>query len=154
NGVSIMDASTLGKIDIQGEDAATFLNLVYTNSWSKLAVGRCRYGLMLDENGMAMDDGVTTRLAEHHYLMTTTTGGAARVLAWLERWLQTEWPHLKVFLTTVTDHWATTAIVGPKSRDLLRTLCTDVDFDDEAFPFMSYREGTVAGVRARIMRIS
>jgi len=109
---------------------------------------------MLDENGMVFDDGVTVRLGENHFLMHTTTGGAARVLAWLERWLQTEWPHLKVFLTTVTDHWATTAIVGPKSRDLLRTLCTDVDFDDEAFPFMSYREGTVAGVRARIMRIS
>jgi sarcosine oxidase subunit alpha len=86
--------------------------------------------------------------------MHTTTGGAARVLAWLERWLQTEWPQLKIYLTTVTDHWATTALAGPKSREVLKTLCTDVDFDDAAFPFMSYREGTVAGVRARIMRIS
>ncbi len=109
---------------------------------------------MLDENGMVFDDGVTVRLGESHFLMHTTTGGAARVLAWLERWLQTEWPHLKVYLTTVTDHWATTALAGPKSREVLRTLCTDIDFDDAAFPFMSYREGTVAGVRARVMRIS
>jgi sarcosine oxidase subunit alpha len=109
---------------------------------------------MLDENGMVFDDGVTVRLGPEHFLMHTTTGGAARVLSWMERWLQTEWPHLKVYLTTVTDHWATTAIVGPKSREVLKKLCTDVDFDDAAFPFMSYREGTVAGVRARIMRIS
>ncbi len=154
NGVGMLDASTLGKIDIQGPDAATLLNWVYSNAWSKLEVGKCRYGLMLDENGMVFDDGVTVRLGENHFLMHTTTGGAARVLAWLERWLQTEWPHLKVYLTTVTDHWATTALAGPKSREVLRKLCTDVDFDDAAFPFMSYREGTVAGVRARIMRIS
>ena len=154
SGVSIMDASTLGKIDIQGPDAAAFLNLVYTNAWSKLAVGRCRYGLMLDENGMAMDDGVTTRLAENHYLMTTTTGGAARVMAWLERWLQTEWPHLKVYLTSVTDHWATAAVVGPGSRGVVQAVCQDIDFSGEAFPFMSYRQGTAAGIPARVMRIS
>ncbi|MDQ0588209.1 sarcosine oxidase subunit alpha family protein [Variovorax paradoxus] len=152
--VGTLDASTLGKIDIQGPDAATLLNWVYSNAWSKLEVGKCRYGLMLDENGMVFDDGVTVRLGENHFLMHTTTGGAARVLAWLERWLQTEWPHLKVFLTTVTDHWATTALAGPKSRQVLQKLCQDIDFDDAAFPFMSYREGTVAGVRARIMRIS
>jgi sarcosine oxidase, subunit alpha len=154
NAVGTLDASTLGKIDIQGPDAATLLNWVYSNAWSKLEVGKCRYGLMLDENGMVFDDGVTVRLGENHFLMHTTTGGAARVLAWLERWLQTEWPHLKVYLTTVTDHWSTTALAGPKSRDVLKKLCTDVDFDDAAFPFMSYREGTVAGVKARIMRIS
>ena len=154
NSVGTLDASTLGKIDIQGPDSTTLLNWVYCNAWSKLEVGKCRYGLMLDENGMVFDDGVTVRLGEHHFLMHTTTGGAARVLAWMERWLQTEWPHLKVYLTTVTDHWATTAIVGPKSRELLKKLCTDVDFDDTAFPFMSYREGTVAGVAARVMRIS
>ena len=152
--VGMLDASTLGKIDIQGPDAATLLNWVYCNAWSKLEVGKCRYGLMLDENGMVFDDGVTVRIAEHHYLMHTTTGGAARVLGWLERWHQTEWPHLKVYFTTVTDHWATSALAGPRSRDVLRGLCDDVDFDDDAFPFMSYREGTVAGVRARLMRIS
>ena len=153
-GCGTLDASTLGKIDIQGPDAATLLNWVYSNAWSKLEVGKCRYGLMLDENGMVFDDGVTVRLGENHFLMHTTTGGAARVLSWLERWLQTEWPHLKVYLTTVTDHWATTALAGPKSREVLNKICRDVDFDDAAFPFMSYREGTVAGVKARIMRIS
>jgi sarcosine oxidase subunit alpha len=154
NGVGILDASTLGKIDIQGPDAAQLLNWVYTNPWSKLEVGKCRYGLMLDENGMVFDDGVTVRLADHHYLTTTTTGGAARVLTWLERWLQTEWPDMKVRLTSVTDHWATFAVVGPKSRKVLQKVCEDVDFSNAAFPFMTYREGTVAGVAARVMRIS
>lgn len=152
--VGIMDASTLGKIDIQGPDAAIFLNWVYTNAWAKLGVGRCRYGLMLDENGMVMDDGVTVRLAENHFVMTTTTGGAARVMTWLERWLQTEWPHLKVHLTSVTDHWATMAVVGPNSRKVLQGVCGDIDFSSESFPFMSYKEGTVAGIPARVMRIS
>ncbi|CAN7600991.1 sarcosine oxidase subunit alpha family protein [Trinickia sp. LjRoot230] len=152
--VGILDASTLGKIDIQGPDAAKLLNWVYTNPWSKLEVGKCRYGLMLDENGMVFDDGVTVRLADQHYMMTTTTGGAARVLTWLERWLQTEWPDMKVRLASVTDHWATFAVVGPKSRKVLQKVCRDVDFANEAFPFMSYREGTVADVAARIMRIS
>jgi sarcosine oxidase subunit alpha len=86
--------------------------------------------------------------------MTTTTGGAARVMTWLERWLQTEWPHFKVYLTSVTDHWATAAVVGPKSRAVMQAVCKDVDFSPEAFPFMSCRDGTVAGVPARIMRIS
>ena len=154
NRVAIMDASTLGKIDIQGPDAATLLDWVYTNAWSKLGIGRCRYGLMLDENGMVMDDGVTTRLGEHHYLMTTTTGGAARVMSWLERWLQTEWPHMKVYLTSVTDHWATAAIVGPDSRKVVESVCEGIDFSAEAFPFMSAKEGRAAGVPARVMRIS
>lgn len=154
NGVAIMDASTLGKIDIQGPDSTVLLNWVYTNTWSKLGIGCARYGIMLDENGVVMDDGVTTRLGESHFLMTTTTGGAARVLAWLERWLQTEWPHLKVFLTSVTDHWATLAVVGPKSRKVVKSLCEDIDFSPEAFPFMSCRQGTVAGVPARVARIS
>jgi sarcosine oxidase subunit alpha len=154
NGVGIMDVSTLGKIDIQGPDAATFLDWVYTNAWQKLGVGRCRYGIMLDENGMVMDDGVTTRLAEHHYLMTTTTGGAARVIAWLERWLQTEWRHLRLYLTSVTDHWATAAVAGPASRAVVESISEGIDFSPAAFPFMSCREGTVAGVPARVMRIS
>ena len=154
NGVGIMDASTLGKIDIQGPDAATFLDWVYTNAWTKLGIGRCRYGLMLDENGMVMDDGVTTRLADHHFLMTTTTGGAARVMAWLERWLQTEWPQLEVYLTSATDHWATAAVAGPSSRQVVQSVCEGIDFSPAAFPFMSCREGRVAGVPARVMRIS
>ncbi|MDR5734907.1 sarcosine oxidase subunit alpha family protein [Caballeronia sp. LZ025] len=152
--VGILDASTLGKIDIQGPDSAKLLNWMYTNPWSKLEVGKCRYGLMLDENGMIFDDGVTVRLAEHHYMMTTTTGGAARVLTWLERWLQTEWPDMRVRLASVTDHWATFAVVGPNSRKVLQKVCQDIDFANAAFPFMSYRDGTVAGASARVMRIS
>lgn len=158
NGVGMLDASTLGKIDIQGPDAATLLNWVYTNLWSKLEVGKGRYGLMLDENGMVFDDGVTMRLGEQHYLMSTTTGGAARVLAWMERWLQTEWPHLDVHLTTVTDHFATFAVAGPLARKVLQSVCPDIDFSNAAFPFMSFRDGSVAGAGwsspARIMRIS
>jgi len=153
-GVGIMDASTLGKIDIQGPDAGKFLNMLYTNAFAKLEVGKCRYGLMLDENGMVMDDGVTSRLGENHFLMTTTTGGAARVMSWMERWLQTEWPELKVYLTSVTDHWATMAVVGPDSRKVLQGVCQDIDFAAEAFPFMSFRKGTVAGVKAMVNRIS
>jgi len=153
-GVGAMDASTLGKIDIQGRDAVKLLDRVYINAWSRLAPGRCRYGLMLDENGMVMDDGVTTRLDEFHYLMTTTTGGAARVLGWLERWLQTEWPELKVYTTSVTEHWATIAVAGPDSRKVLQSICNDIDFSSAAFPFMSYRPGLVADIPARVMRIS
>jgi sarcosine oxidase subunit alpha len=152
--VGILDASTLGKIDIQGPDSAKLLNWMYTNPWSKLEVGKCRYGLMLDENGMIFDDGVTVRLGEQHYMMTTTTGGAARVLTWLERWLQTEWPDMRVRLASVTDHWATFAVVGPNSRKVLQKVCHDIDFANAAFPFMSYRDGTVAGASARVMRIS
>jgi sarcosine oxidase subunit alpha len=154
NSVGILDASTLGKIDIVGPDAGEFLDRMYTNGWKKLPVGRCRYGLMLGEDGMVMDDGVTTRLDDYHYHMTTTTGGAANVMSWLERWLQTEWPELRVLLTSVTDHWATISVAGPNSRNVVMALCTDIDFSEEAFPFMSYRQGTVAGVEARVFRIS
>lgn len=154
NGVAIMDASTLGKIDIRGKDAREFLNRVYANAWSQLAPGKCRYGLMLDENGMVMDDGVTACISDTHFLMTTTTGGAARVLTWLEKWHQTEWPELEIYLTSVTDHWATSAIVGPKSREVLAKLCSDIDLSKDAFKFMDWRDGTVAGLPARVFRIS
>ena len=152
--VGIFDATTLGKIDIQGRDAAEFLNRIYTNAWSKLGVGRCRYGLMLGEDGMVMDDGVTTRLGENHFHMTTTTGGAANVMGWLEEWAQTEWPELKVHMTSVTDQWAVIAVAGPKSRDLVSGLAEGIDFDGEAFPHMSMREGRIAGAPARVFRIS
>ena len=125
--VAVMDASTLGKIDIQGPDAAVFLDRIYTNMFSTLPEGQCRYGLMCKADGMVFDDGVTTRLGKNHFLMTTTTGGAARVLAWLEEWLQTEWPDLKVYCTSVTEHISTIALVGPKSRQLLRELVKDID---------------------------
>ncbi len=152
--VAMMDASTLGKIDIRGRDVREFLNRVYANAWTQLAPGKCRYGLMLDENGMVFDDGVTACIADDHFLMTTTTGGAARVLTWLEKWHQTEWPELDVYMTSVTDHWATAAVVGPKSRQVLAKLCTDIDLSPAAFKFMDWREATVAGVAARVFRIS
>ena len=155
-GLAIMDASTLGKIDIQGPDARKLLNRVYTNAWSKLAPGCCRYGLMLDENGMVIDDGVTACISDNHFLMTTTTGGAARIYTWLERWLQTEWPDMRVWLNSVTDHWGTIAIVGPESRKFMEELCagSGVDFSAEAFPFMHWRPATLFDQQVRIMRIS
>ncbi len=151
--VGILDASTLGKIDIQGPDAREFLGRVYTNKWEKLAVGKCRYGLMCKDDGMVTDDGVTSCLADNHFLMTTTTGGAAAVLEWLELWHQTEWPELNVTFTSVTDHWATMTITGPEARNLLSEI-TDIDLDRDAFKFMDWRAGKVAGVPARVFRIS
>ncbi len=154
NSVGMLDASTLGKIDIRGKDVREFLNRIYANAWTQLAVGKCRYGLMLDEAGMVMDDGVTACITDTHFLMTTTSGGAARVMTWLEKWHQTEWPELEVYMTSVTDHWTTAALVGPKSRDVLAKLCTDIDLSKDAFKFMDWRDGTVAGVPARVFRIS
>jgi sarcosine oxidase subunit alpha len=154
NAIGILDATTLGKIDIQGADAAELLDRVYTNNWKSLAVGRCRYGLMCGEDGMLFDDGVTTRLGEQHYLMTTTSGNAARVLAWLEEWLQTEWPDLDVYCNSVTEQWCTVGIAGPLARELLMELSDDIDLASDAFPFMSFRDGNVAGIPARVMRVS
>ncbi len=153
NDVGMMDASTLGKIDIRGPDAAEFLNRIYTNSWLKLGVGKCRYGLMLNEQGYVFDDGVTTRLGEYRFHMTTTSGGAPRVMTWLEDWLQTEWTDLDVYLTSVSEQWAVISLSGPKARDLLANL-VDFDISREAFPFMTMKAGTIADVPARIFRIS
>ena len=152
--LGILDASTLGKIDIKGKGAAELLNRVYTNAWSKLEIGRCRYGLMLGEDGMVMDDGVTTRLGEDHYLMTTTTGNAASVLSHLEEWLQTELPELEVFLTSVTEQFATVSLSGPNARRLLSELTNDIELSAGALPHMGVTEGTVAGIAARVFRIS
>ena len=151
--IGILDASTLGKIDIQGKGAREFLGRVYTNAWAKLPVGKCRYGLMCGEDGMVFDDGVTSCLGENHFLMTTTSGGAARVLEWLEIYHQTEWPELEVYFNTVTDHWSTMTISGPNSRKLLAEL-TDCDLSNENFSFMDWKQTTVAGVPARVFRIS
>ena len=149
----ILDASTLGKIDLAGRDCVRLLNMLYTNDWSKLAPGRCRYGLMLDEHGMVFDDGVTSCLGENHYHMTTTTGGAARVMNWIEEWLQTEWPELEVFATSVTEQPAVISLNGPDSARVLGEL-VDLPLDDQSFPFMSVRETRIAGIPARIFRIS
>jgi len=154
NGVGIADASTLGKLDLRGPDVATVLNWVYTNAWSRLETRRCRYGLMLGENGMVFDDGVTTKLGDNHYLMSTTSGGAAHVHHWLEEWLQCEWLDTKVWVTNVTTQYAVAQIAGPRARDLLAELTSDIDLAREAFPFMSMRTGTVAGIPARVFRIS
>ncbi len=150
----ILDASTLGKIDIQGTDASEFLNRVYTNAWSKLAIGKCRYGLMLNEDGMVYDDGVTTRLDENHYIMTTTTGGAATVLGKLEDYLQTEWPELDVYLTSVTDHYATISVCGPNSKKIISKVIPNLDLSDEKFPHMSFKNTKIDKVKCRVMRIS
>jgi sarcosine oxidase, subunit alpha len=150
----ILDASTLGKIDIQGTDASEFLNRVYTNAWSKLAIGKCRYGLMLNEDGMVYDDGVTTRLAENHYIMTTTTGGAANVMNKLEDYLQTEWPELDVYLTSVTDHFATISVCGPNSKRIVSNVIPNLDFSDESFPHMSFKNAKIGEINCRVMRIS
>ena len=153
-GVGLLDASTLGKVDIQGPDAAEFLHRIYTGAFRRLGVRRCRYGLMLREDGTIFDDGVTARLGERHYLMHTTTGNAEAVFAWLELWRQTEWPQLKVHFVSVTDHWATAALAGPAARKVLAAAGTDIDLSAEAFPFMQVREGRVAGLPARVFRIS
>ncbi|MEO8282230.1 MAG: sarcosine oxidase subunit alpha family protein [Pseudarthrobacter sp.] len=157
--VGFMDATTLGKIEIRGKDAGEFLNRIYTNAFKKLAPGSARYGVMCMADGMIFDDGVTLRLDDDRYFMTTTTGGAAKVLDWLEEWLQTEWPELDVHCTSVTEQWSTIAVVGPKSRAVLAKLAPELAADGgleaEAFPFMTFRETTLAsGVRARICRIS
>jgi len=152
--IGILDATTLGKIDIQGPDAAEFLNWIYINGWKTLKAGRCRYGLMLHEDGMIWDDGVTACLGDNHYLMHTTTSNAAPVLAWMEEWLQTEWPHLNVYLTSVTEQYAVANIAGPNARRLLAELADDIDLAPEAFPHMSVRHGTAAGIPARVFRVS
>ena len=154
NKVGLLDASTLGKIEIKGPDAAEFLDRVYTNTFSTLKPGRCRYGLMMNEHGFLMDDGVTVRLGDDHFLMHTTSGGADRIHAWLEEWLQTEWPTLQVYVTPVTEQWAQFAIAGPEARKVMEELGGDIDFSAEAFPFMSMREGTLAGYPVRVYRIS
>ena len=152
--VGVCDVTTLGKIDVKGPDAAEFLNRVYTNAWLKLPVGKARYGLMLREDGIVMDDGTTTRISENHYHMTTTTAQAANVLSHLEYYLQIVWPELKVNVVSTTEQWAGAAIAGPKSRSLLQKLFPDLDVSNEGLPFMGYVESNLFGVHARIFRIS
>ncbi|MED6309119.1 MAG: glycine cleavage T C-terminal barrel domain-containing protein, partial [Pseudomonadota bacterium] len=153
-GVGIVDVTSLGKIDVQGPDAAEFLDRVYANTFSTLKVGRARYGAMLRDDGIVFDDGTTSRLSENHYFMTTTTANAGTVMAHMEMLLQTAWQELRVHLTSVSDQWAGIAVAGPKSRELLSALGTDIDMSDEAFPFMGVREGTLENAPVRIFRIS
>ncbi|MFC4947882.1 2Fe-2S iron-sulfur cluster-binding protein [Pseudonocardia sp. GCM10023141] len=152
--VGILDGSTLGKIDVQGPDAGAFLDMIYTNLMSSLKVGMVRYGVMCGVDGMVIDDGTVMRLAEDRYLVMTTTGGAATILDWMEEWLQTEWPHLRVHLTSVTDHWATFPVVGPRSREVIAAVFPGVDVSNTAFPFMAWRDTVLAGADVRLARIS
>ena len=152
--VGIFDASTLGKIEVVGPDAAEFMNRIYTNAWTKLKVGGCRYGLMLREDGFVYDDGVVARLAEDRFHVTTTTGGAPRVMAHMEDYLQTEWPDLDVFLTSITEQYAVIALQGPNARKVLEPFVTDIDLSEEAFPHMAVREGYICGVPSRLFRVS
>ncbi|KDN20572.1 2Fe-2S iron-sulfur cluster-binding protein [Amycolatopsis rifamycinica] len=152
--VALMDGSTLGKIDVQGADAGWFLDMLYTNVMSTLRVGRIRYGVLCGVDGMVLDDGTVIRVAENRFLVTTTTGNAAKVLDWMEEWLQTEWPHLDVFATSVTEHWATIPLVGPRSREVLGRLAPELDVSNAAFGFMTWQDAEVAGIPARVCRIS
>jgi sarcosine oxidase subunit alpha len=150
----MFDASTLGKIEVVGRDAAEFLERLYVNSWKKLEPGRCRYGILLNEAGFVIDDGVIGRLAPDRFHVTTTTGGAARVLAMMEDYVQTEWPDLQVWLTSTTEQWAVIAVQGPKAREILAPLTEGIDLSRDAFAHMALREGRVAGVPARLFRVS
>ncbi len=150
----IMDASTLGKIEIAGPDAAEFLNRIYINSFTKLAIGRCRYGLMLNEAGYIYDDGVVMRLSENRFHITTTSTGAPRVIAMMEDYIQTEWTGLKVWFTSITEQFATIAINGPKARAILAPLVSDIDLTSAAFPHLSLREGAICGAPTRLARVS
>ncbi|SCW74035.1 sarcosine oxidase subunit alpha [Rhizobium mongolense subsp. loessense] len=150
----VFDASTLGKIEVVGPDAAEFMNLMYTNAWDTLKPGKCRYGIMTREDGFVYDDGVVGRLADDRFHVTTTTGGAPRVLHHMEDYLQTEFPHLKVWLTSVTEQWAVIAVQGPKAREIVAPLVEGLDISNEAFPHMSVGECKVCGVPARLFRVS
>ena len=132
----------------------SFSERIYTNSWQRLAVGSCRYGLMLREDGTVFDDGVTTRLGERHFLMSTTSGNSEQVYAWLEEWRQCEWPQMRVFITAVTAAWATFNVAGPRARDVLERLGGTIDLAPDAFPHMTVRCGQIASVNARVLRVS
>ncbi|GBE42797.1 MAG TPA: sarcosine oxidase subunit alpha family protein [Rhizobiales bacterium] len=152
--IGISDASTLGKIEVVGPDSAEFLNRIYTNAWTKLGVGRCRYGLMLGEDGFIFDDGVVGRLALDRFHVTTTTGGAPRVMAHMEDYLQTEWPDLDLWLTSITEQWAVIALNGPNVRKLIEPFVEGIDLDKQAFPHMAIKEGKIYGVPTRLFRVS
>ena len=149
----IFDASTLGKIEVVGPDAAEFLNRFYINAWTKLGVGKCRYGVLCREDGFVMDDGVVGRMSKDVFHVTTTTGGAPRVLSMMEDYLQTEWSDLEVAFTSTTEQWAVIALQGPKARAILAGL-TDIDLSPETFPHMSLKEGHICGVPTRLFRVS
>lgn len=152
--VGIFDGSPLGKIEVRGPDAARFLDFIYANTMSTLKVGKVRYGLMLNELGVIIDDGVCARLGEDHFLVGASSAGAESIAAWLEEWLQCEFVDHDVLVAPVTTSWAVITLTGPRARALLAEAGTDIDLDGAAFPHMSYRLGQVAGVPARVFRVS
>jgi sarcosine oxidase subunit alpha len=154
--VGLSDVSSLGKIAVQGPDATEFLNRIYTNPFAKLAIGKTRYGIMLRDDGIVMDDGTSWRLSEDEYFMTTSTAQAARVMAWLEELLQTRWTDLKVHITTVSEQWAAAAVSGPKSRDTLENCLEDQNIvSNDNLPFMGLIQTNLKGdIPCRIVRIS
>jgi len=152
--VGIADASTLGKIDVQGPDSAEFLSRVYTNNFANLQVGRARYGVMLADDGTVFDDGSTTRLAETRYFMTTTTAAGAEVMSWIEFLLQTAWTDLRVNVTSVTDEWAAMAVAGPKARAALELALPGKDLSNTRLPYMGCLEVEMDGVPLRLIRLS
>jgi sarcosine oxidase subunit alpha len=154
NACGIFDASTLGKIEVVGADAAEFMNRLYVNSWSGLAPGRARYGILCREDGFIYDDGVVARLAADRFHVTTTTGGAPRVLALMEDYRQTEWPDLAVWLTSTTEQWAVIAVQGPNARRVLEPLVSDIDVSAGALPHMGVARGKILGVPMWLFRVS
>lgn len=153
-GVGVYDGSPLGTFELKGRDCGPFLDLLYTNVFSNLKVGMGRYGLMLTDDGLILDDGVSFKLSDTRYLMSTSTGNADPVYQFMEKVLQVERPHWDVKITNVTSQWANATVCGPYARKLLGMLECDIDLDPEAFPFMSFRDGTIAGIPARIVRVS
>lgn len=152
--VGMFDGSPLGKIEVKGPDAARFLNRIYINNVLSLKDNAGRYGLMCNENGIVIDDGVFVRITDDHFLVHTTSAGATHIFHWMEEWLQCEWPDLQVIVNNVTTQWANVTISGPKSRTVLQKLDSDIDFSREAFPHMQYRSGVINGVEARVLRAS
>ena len=153
-GVGVYDGSPLGKFEIKGSDSLRLLEMLYTNSFASLENNLGRYGLMLTDDGLILDDGVTFKLADNHYFMSTSTGHADEVFRHMEHFLQIERPHWDVKITPVTSQWCNATVCGPKARLLLQALGTDLDLSNHAFPFMALREGTVAGFPARVCRVS
>ncbi|HVJ41025.1 MAG TPA: glycine cleavage T C-terminal barrel domain-containing protein, partial [Dongiaceae bacterium] len=153
-GVGISDVSSLGKIDVQGPDAAEFLNRVYVNGFAKLPVGKARYGVMLNDDGIVLDDGTTTRISETQFYMTTTTAQAGEVMSWLEYLLQMHWPELKVHVTSLTDEWGGMAVSGPKSREALQLAFPGIDVSNTGLPYMGCLEFEFQGAPIRLLRLS
>jgi sarcosine oxidase, subunit alpha len=154
SGVGMFDASTLGKIEVVGRDAATFLNRLYINNWDNLSVNRSRYGILLRDDGFVYDDGVVARLAVDRFHVTTTTGGAARVFAMMEDYVQTEWTDLSVWITSTTEQWSVVAVQGPRARDVLAPLISGVDLTPAALPHMAVARGRICGVPMMLIRVS